>query len=616
MPHPHSRYRSIGALALLLLPLFAPTASAELTADHVAILANRNSRESLSVAKHYASVRGVPSFHIIPLDLPAQETISREEYDKALVQPTRLALEERRLSDTIRVLVTTYGVPLRVAAPLPTSQQDLWRKDALDRQQRARQLLEKVEDRLKRVAPTDDATTVPPGNSAANRQKPDDSVVAVDPMLERVALALREATTRLTLVRDRQKAEEWTKELTRITLLVGGTAAIVQGLRPLPTADPQRARGDLEQLRQQVASAQVMIRILSEVPSDTNRQRAYRLAEQVFGLQGVLGLANGELENFSYKDGDASLDSELSLLWWNPDTYRIAGRAPNPLHHETTSTADQQTTPPPVLPVLMVSRLDAPTPQLAMQLADQAVKAEQAGLSGRAYVDARGMPPGSPGGYGFYDQSLRDLAGLLRRSTPYEVILEDTERRFSQPGEASGVAVYVGWYRLRSYEDAFTFNPGAIGYHIASGEAVSIHDPDEPGWCKNALERGITVTLGPTGEPFLDAFPLPHEFLGLLLTGRYALVEAYYLTTKYLSWRMVLFGDPLYNPWRGKSLDGGQVWKDGKAELPKAPSDRTFGDPIQAMQKIKELRERMLAQTDRFMEQLEQRSREPSQQLP
>jgi len=260
----------------------------------------------------------------------------------------------------------------------------------------------------------------------------------------------------------------------------------------------------------------------------------------------------------------------------------------------------------------MVSRLDAPTPQLAMQMVDQAVKAEQDGLRGTVYLDARGMSPGPVLSYGFYDQDIRDLAGLLRRLTPYEVVLENTERRFSQPGEASDVAVYVGWYRLRSYEDAFTFNPGAIGYHIASGEAVSIHDPGEPGWCKNALEHGITATLGPTAEPFLDAFPLPSEFIGLLLTGRYTLVEAYYLTTRYISWRMVLLGDPLYNPWRRKGLVDGQVWKDGKTALPTVPSDLPLNDPIQLKQQMRQQRETALAQINRFLEQLEARSRELS----
>ena len=602
-----------GVFVLFLLFLFvgASPVSAELTADQIAILANRNNPESLAVAKHYASIRDVPSAHIIQLDLPAQETISREEYETVLVQPTRRALEERRLAGKIRVLVTTYGIPLRVAAPLPSSHYNLWRKDALDRQQHARRRLDEIEEWLKRVAPPDGAVATPPDNAVADGNTPEPSASAPDPAVQRVTSATREATARLALVQDRQKAEEWTKDLTRITLLVGGTAAIVQGLRPLPTTDPQRAREEKEKLQQQVASAQVMIRLLNEAPSEINRQRAYLLTERVFGLQGVLVLANGELDTFAYKNGDASLDSELSLLWWNPDFYRIAGRLPNPLHYEAQAAADPQAPPPPAPPVLMVSRLDAPTPQLARQLVEQAVKAEQAGLAGKAYVDARGLQPGPPFSYGFYDQSLRDLAEMLRRLTPYEVVLEDTERRFSRPGQAPGVAVYVGWYRLRSYEDAFTFNPGAIGYHIASAEAVSIHDPDEPGWCKNALEHGITATLGSTGEPLLDAFPLPGEFLGLLLTGRYPLVEAYYLTTRYLSWRMVLFGDPLYNPWRGKGVAGGQAWKGGASALPTAPSDRTFTDPIQTMREVKQQRDARMAQLDRLMEQLDQRSREP-----
>src|SRR5207249_6208228 len=235
-----------------------------------------------------------------------------------------------------------------------------------------------------------------------------------------------------------------------------------------------------------------------------------------------------------YQNGNASVDSELSLLWWDRGDYTVAGRMPNPMFQSHVGTQSLQS-----LPIMMVARLDAPTAELARRLVDQALMAEQHGLAGKFYLDAQGLKPDA-GSYGFYDQSLRDLATLVRRSTSYEVRLEDTAQRFSQPGEAPDVALYIGWYRLRSYEDAFSFNPGAIGYHIASGEAVSLHDPDEPGWCKNALEHGITATLGSIGEPFLDSFPAPKDFIALLLTGRYTLVEAYYLTTRYVSWRMVL----------------------------------------------------------------------------
>ena len=599
-----------GILFSLLFFLGLPSASGELTVDQVVILANRNSQASLSVAEHYAALRKVPNDHIIQLDLPVQETISREVYDRDLVQPTRQILEERRLTQKAKVVVTTYDIPLRVRAPQPTDQQKRWIKDASERQELARRHLEKLEASLNQLAPADVPDATIPRDPAPKSQPSAPASDSIDALVERVSKAIREAAVRLSGKPDRKQVEKDTQELARFSFQFGGMSVFLQGLRSLPTADPRQAQTELENLRRQVASTDTMFRILMENPSDTNRQSAYRLVERVLGVQGIWSFAKWEMETYSYKEGDASLDNELSLLWWDQGKYRIAARTPNPFHHENSANQNPSFPLSQLLPVLMVGRLDAPTPQLAMQLADQAVKTEQNGLLGNVYVDARGMPQGPPLSYGFYDQDLRDLAGLFRRHTPYEVVLENTESRFSQPGEAPNVAVYVGWYRLRSYEDAFTFNPGAIGYHIASGEAVSIHDSTEPGWCKNALEHGITVTLGSTGEPYLDAFPLPSEFLGLLLTGRYTVVEAYYLTTRYLSWRMALFGDPLYNPWRRKGLVGEQVWKDGKTGLPSAPSDLPFNDPIQLRQQMKEQRETALAQISRFMEQLEHRSRE------
>jgi hypothetical protein len=209
--------------------------------------------------------------------------------------------------------------------------------------------------------------------------------------------------------------------------------------------------------------------------------------------------------------------------------------------------------------------------------------------------------------YGYYDQGLRNLAALFRDQQSYEVVLDNAERRFSQRGEAPNVAVYVGWYRLRSYEDAFTFNRGAIGYHIASAEAVSIRDPQEPGWCKNALERGIAATIGSTDEPFVDAFPLPNEFFALLLTGRYTLVEAYFLTTRWISWRMVLFGDPLYNPWKNRGLIGEDktVMKTIRGTASTGPLALPFPDPLAGREQLKTQRARLLSEVGALMDELE-----------
>ena len=43
--------------------------------------------------------------------------------------------------------------------------------------------------------------------------------------------------------------------------------------------------------------------------------------------------------------------------------------------------------------VMMVARLDGPSPEIAMRLVDQAMEAEREGLWGRAYFDSRGFKP-------------------------------------------------------------------------------------------------------------------------------------------------------------------------------------------------------------------------------
>ena len=224
----------------------------------------------------------------------------------------------------------------------------------------------------------------------------------------------------------------------------------------------------------------------------------------------------------------------------------------------------------------MVSRLDAPTVELAKGLVDQALQAERSGLQGTVYFDARGLKAKDPTDtYGVYDQSLRDAAEVVKQRSEYRVVLDNAEATISKPGAAPDVAFYIGWYKLRSYDDAFTFKPGAIGYHMASAEAITVHGRGERGWCKNALAHGIAATLGSVGEPYLDAFPEPARFTTLLLTGQYSLAEVYYLTSRYVSWRMVLFGDPLYNPMRGRS----RPTTDPVIPLPVPPSERPFGDP-------------------------------------
>ncbi|MCH7504715.1 TIGR03790 family protein, partial [PVC group bacterium] len=189
------------------------------------------------------------------------------------------------------------------------------------------------------------------------------------------------------------------------------------------------------------------------------------------------------------------------------------------------------------------------------RMIDDALVAEKNGLIGISYIDARGRAKNSTDirkgqKYASYDQSLRALSRLTEKLSLLTVF-NDKEELF-QEGECPNAALYSGWYRYGNYLDAFDFVPGAIGYHLASGEASSLRKGNA--WCKGLIEDGITVTLGPVSEPYLGAFPPPELFFALVFSGRFSIGEVFAMTTRSSSWKMVLIGDPMYNPYRNNPL--------------------------------------------------------------
>ena len=116
---------------------------------------------------------------------------------------------------------------------------------------------------------------------------------------------------------------------------------------------------------------------------------------------------------------------------------------------------------------------------------------------------------------------------------------------------AKGVALYCGWYSHANFVDCCEYVPGAIAWHLASSEAVTLRDGNSKVWCPNLLKKGVCATLGPVSEPYTIGFPKPAEFFGLIATGEYTLVECYARTMLFCSWMTVLVGDPLYTPFKG-----------------------------------------------------------------
>ena len=421
--------------ALLVLASLAPTAFA-LGPEDVYLLVNTNVADSQAVADHYCEKRGVPKDHVVALDLPTGEDISRADYDAKLAGPLREQIKDKK--DKVKVLLTIYGVPLRVGPQQPNDEE----KAELDKLKKEMEPLEKT------------------------RKDLDDEIKALE-----------------------AKAKD----------------------------DPKgQAADDLKARRQDRTDLENQLRPLE-----------------------------GRRRFLSYDESTAAVDSELALLWY--DAYDLRRWQLNPLYFQIPE--DFRKDKP---PLLLTCRLDGPSVELIKRIIDQSVEVEAKGLEGKVYVDARGIPynpADEPGlGYGGYDESMREMAKLLEKEGGMAVTLDDKPELFA-PDSCPDCALYCGWYSLANYVPCCKFAPGAVAWHLASSEAVSLRDPKSKLWCKNLLENGAVATLGPVGEPYTIGFPKPEEFFGTLATGKYTLVECYWRTEMFASWMTVLVGDPLYNPY-------------------------------------------------------------------
>ncbi len=312
---------------------------------------------------------------------------------------------------------------------------------------------------------------------------------------------------------------------------------------PLRVAAPElsqpqwRELEDLKHTRKQI-DWQLENRQLTKEQTRKREQKSKQLATQINKLR-----LTGQR---------AAVDSEIALML--NEAYPLDRWLPNPFfvgfnkqQNKLLFNKDQ---------VLFVSRLDGPTTEIVRRIIDDSLYAEKNGLQGQAYFDARWLLPEKKNltGYALYDASIHNAAAITEKLSSLPVHLDQKETLF-QPGEAPQAALYCGWYSLGKYVDAFDWQRGAVGYHIASSECTTLKKPGSQVWCKRMLEDGVAATIGPVAEPYVQGFPLPELFFGFLLDGYYTLAESYFLSTPYLSWQMVLIGDPLYRPFRNVTTE-------------------------------------------------------------
>ena len=294
--------------------------------------------------------------------------------------------------------------------------------------------------------------------------------------------------------------------------------------------------GILEELR--VLELQKQLSTLKEKPLGKDPQDTKRRNDDIAHME-------SEITKINMARQGASIDSEIALVMENK--YSLEGWLPNKyfvgFKGKNVSGMPQK--------VLAVCRLDGPTEAIVYRIINDSLFAEQHGLAGKAYFDARWPDKGggkdlSP--YQVYDRAIHNTARIVEKSGRLPVVLDERKTLF-EPGSAPNAALYLGWYSLGKYIDAFTWVKGAVGFHVASAECTTLKAGSSTVWCKSMLEKGTAATLGPVAEPYLQSFPSPEVFFGCLLSGG-TLVECYTVSNPFWSWQMVLIGDPLYRPFR------------------------------------------------------------------
>jgi len=197
--------------------------------------------------------------------------------------------------------------------------------------------------------------------------------------------------------------------------------------------------------------------------------------------------------------------------------------------------------------VLMVTRLDGPSKDIAKGLVDKALEAEENGFWGRAYFDARGI---KEGGYKLGDDRIL-LAANGSKVAGFECVVDKQEPVLPESFWMSDVAIYLGWYTTHVAgpfkSGQVDFMPGAIAYHLHSFSAATIRHPKQH-WVGPLLDLGATATFGAVFEPYLGGTVELHRFMERIVTRRFNYAESAYSSIKSLSWMTTFVGDPLYRP--------------------------------------------------------------------
>ncbi|HSV13357.1 MAG TPA: TIGR03790 family protein [Tepidisphaeraceae bacterium] len=537
MPRVNSRFLAVVFALLFSLPPFLASSALALQPDEIALIVNSNEPRGRELANFYAQARHIPDNRILELNLTPSDDLPFKVYEEQVVPQVREFLRTGHLEQQVKCFVTFYGVPIRIAARVstPADSTELERiKITLN--QTVEKIIPPVK-KLEALAAQLDAQFAPtPGDD-------------LDQLSARADRAMKVIRGQMSTIADpRRQLEVGADLLTALEPLLGASAKVQHDVieaRLHPATQPATQQAALQAMADQYTAAIERAKDLEQRRFDPKaRDELRHVVAKNFGLLQWIKLLRDQADYLDPKETTAAFDSELAMVRWT--VYPRVRWCENPLYYAAKRQAIN-------MPTYMVTRLDAPTTDQVKRIISDSIKAETDGLKGKVVLDSRGLlidkAQPTERGLAEYDESIRDLGHLIRKHTKLAVLADDNPDPLPA-NSADDVALYCGWYSLRHYIPECKFNPGAVGYHIASFEMLTLHGPGEQGWVPGLINDGIAATLGPVAEPFVQLFPKPADFFPLLLTGKLTLAEVYWRTTPAASWMLGLIGDPLYTPYK------------------------------------------------------------------
>jgi uncharacterized protein (TIGR03790 family) len=247
--------------------------------------------------------------------------------------------------------------------------------------------------------------------------------------------------------------------------------------------------------------------------------------------------ATGEKENFKGRDW-ASVDGELALTRYGD--YSIDGEIRNPILDSAERITLESR-------ILVVSRLDGPTVEIAKGLVEKAILAEALGCHGESFLDTRGLTSGD----GYQDRD--DLMEKVEDSWKVANLAYSHDRLGPVYDVSSRAQTlhYYGWYAGNpgDWKGAVKFRTGGICIHLHSFSGSTVRNVEQA-WVAPLLNWNATCSYGTCYEPYTVGFPYENIFWDRLVKG-WSFGEAGQVANHLLSWQAVFCGDPLYTPYPG-----------------------------------------------------------------